>query len=210
MTELIRIWIRRMGRELHWDKSHSGQQPGIQRVRKLRTVDPRRSYISKRSVSSTADRNICRLDQAQRGIKNRLPQTTEIRRRIGPREAGVIEPVAPLPAFHFDHTQRCAQFVLSIEITCEFTQRHTMADWYRRDVDIALASSVGKRALHKRAGDRIGTVEDHDLRAAAASSFQKITDHRLIRVEANSRILEIDEHSIQSAQRFHGWPAIGS
>ena len=64
-------------------------------------------------------------------------------------------------------------------------------------------------ALHERAGDRVGAVEDDHLDTRLGGGFEEVSQGSFVGVKAGADILHVEHDGVESFQNIGGWPASG-
>ena len=74
---------------------------------------------------------------------------------------------------------------------------------------ISFASWISQRPLDKRSSDRIWTIEEIDRFARLGRSFKKVAQRALVGIEANTRVLDVKNNSVDTRQLFRRRTALG-
>ena len=122
------------GREAHRVEADARHGAGVQRVRELHAVDPRRADVLERRVGSAAHRQVRALDRADAGVERGLVHVAHVGRRIDPGQRRVVEPVVAPPVLHRHDRQVRADLVLGVEELRQLAERHPVPDRHRREI----------------------------------------------------------------------------
>ena len=125
------------GRERHRIEADARQRARVQRRRQRRTVDPRRADLFERRVGAAADRDVRPFDRADARIDRRRHQVAHVRRRVDPRQPGLVEPVVAAPVLHRHDGQIGADLLLAVEQPRQLADRHAVPDRHRQVADEA-------------------------------------------------------------------------
>ena len=97
-------------------------------------VDPRRADLLERLIGAAPDRDVRVFDRPDPRIERRLIEIAHVRRRIDPRQPGLVEPEVAAPIRRWHDGQRGADLLLAVEQLRQLAERHAVAHRHRREV----------------------------------------------------------------------------
>ena len=150
---------------------------------------------------------LLRLNRANTRIHGRLHQVPHVRRRVDPRQAGLVEPGVPTPVSHLDHRQLGVDALLIVEKARQLAHRQAVSHRHAKRTGEAERRLVEQRAFDLPAVDRVRPVEHHHLDAVLRRLLEHQRHRRHVGVEPRSDVLEVDHHRVDASQHLRRWLA---
>lgn len=197
-------------RELQRHETHTRQLEPVQLQRERLTIEPGRSKLFKRGISSASDRQVGRFEQADAGVEQGLGEVTHIRRRVGPLQPGGIKIVRTPPAFERDDLQVQTKLQFGLEHPREFPGGHAVPYGKAMEAGKGLPAFVQQRAADRNTVDRVWPVEHNKANMVFSGSLHGLAHGRNISIKPCANILDVKDQCVYTGQHGSGGAAIAA
>src|SRR6185503_6757553 len=103
-----------------------------------------------------------------------------------------VKPIAAHPSLHRNYGELGVDVVFGIEHLRQLPESHSMPYRYGAVIGKVLAPGLGHGPLDHRAHQRIGSVQYENGDACFRRRFEEVSERRLISVETNPSVLNVN------------------
>ena len=177
----------------------SNRIPGSARVHRLRNcrcIQPRRADLLERAVGAPSFRERRSLEVHRSRIARERCKRAQVRRRIRPRQPGVVHPLRSLPVRDTRHDELRADPELLVEQRRQLTDRHAVTRGNGIHPDERLELRIEQCAFDDLAADRIRPVEHDERNSLALRGLHRERHRGHVRPRAAADFLEIVDQGV--------------